>query len=42
VLLLPGQKDSKKGVAMKTWDEIYTSISNYKDLKRKGFLSFKR
>ena len=32
----------KKGVAMKTWNEIYTSISNYKNLKKKGFLSFKR
>ena len=31
----------KKGVAMKSWNEVYTSISNYKILKRKGFISKK-
>lgn len=28
----------KKGVAMKAWDEVYTSISQYQNLKKKGVL----
>lgn len=29
----------KKGVAMKAWDEVYTSISQYQNLSKKGVLS---
>ena len=32
----------KKGVAMKSWGEVYTSIANYQNLKRKGFFSSKK
>lgn len=31
----------KKGVAMKAWDEVYTSIGQYNNFKKRGVISLK-